>query len=149
MKKLFRVTTVLFAILSCSMLGWATSCMAKPIEKNYFQFAISKYHTSRQSGQTVDIHVRYAYKKNLPTTKYPDYRILRTVVLHYMEPSDEFPADIYWEILATQIGRELMHNFPLQGVSVQLHVLDNPEGNEPGDHGPTFTIGNIAPLDVH
>lgn len=32
-------------------------------EKNHFQFVISKYHTSRQSGQTVNIYVRYAYKQ--------------------------------------------------------------------------------------
>lgn len=120
-------------------------------EKNYFQFVIPKYHTSRQSGQTVDIYVRYAYKENLPITKYPDYRLLRTKVLTYMEPSEELPMDIFWEIIATKMGKELMKNFPLSGVSIQLNVLDNQSADsyEPGDHGPTFTLGNIAPLDTH
>lgn len=120
-------------------------------EKNYFQFTISKYHTTRQSGQVVNIYAKYAYKKDLSINDYPDYRILRTKILKYMEPSDEFPADVFWEVLATKMGKELMSDFPLDGVSIQLYVLDNqnPDSNEPGDHGPTFTIGEIAPLDVH
>lgn len=120
-------------------------------EKNYFQFVIPQHHTSRQSGQTVTIYVRYAYKKELPTTAYPDYRIIRTRILNYMEPSDELPAQVFWEIIATQMGRALMHDYPLAGVSIQLEVLDNqnPDAYEPSDHGPTYTVGDIAPLDVH
>ena len=133
------------------MSAWATSNGESASEKNYFQFAVSKYHTPRQSGQVVDIYVRYAYKKNLPISAYPDYRVLRTKILTYMEPSNEFPAEIFWEIIASEMGKELMKGFPLKGVSIQLNVLDNqnPDSNEPGDHGPTFTIGEIAPLDVH
>jgi hypothetical protein len=68
-----------------------------------------------------------------------------------MEPSDEFPAEVFWEILATNMAKELMKDFPLDGVSIQLTVLDNqnPDSYEPGDHGPIVTIGKIAPLDVH
>lgn len=68
-----------------------------------------------------------------------------------MEPSNEFPADVFWEVLATKMGKELINDFPVSGVSIQLNVLDNqnPDSNEPGDHGPIFTIGDIAPLDVH
>ena len=68
-----------------------------------------------------------------------------------MEPSDEFPAAVFWEILASKMAKELMQNFPLDGVSLQLSVLDNqnPDAYEPGDHGPIVTIGKIAPLDVH
>jgi len=89
--------------------------------------------------------------KDLPISDYPDYRILRTKILKYMEPSVEFPADAFWEVLATKMGKELMSDFPLDGVSIQLYVLDNqnPDSHEPGDHGPTFTIGEINPLDVH
>lgn len=119
--------------------------------RNYFQFMIPKYHTTRQSGQVVNIYVRYAYQKSLPVDQYPDYRLLRSVVLKYMEPTIEFPAEVFWEILATEMGNELIKEFPLTGVSVQLEVLDNPNPDafEPGDHGPVFTIGDIAPLDIH
>lgn len=42
---------------------------------------------------------------------------------------------------------ELMRDFPLASVSVQLTVLDNQNqvGNEPSDHGPIFTLGDISP----
>lgn len=128
----------------------AYAAKEKQLEKNYFQFVISKYHTLRQGGQTVNIYVRYAYKQGLPTNEYCDYRKLRERVLKYMEPTDDFPTNVYWEILATEMGRELIDDFPLDGVSVQLEVLDNPSGEvfEPGDHGPIFTTGNIAPLSV-
>lgn len=68
-----------------------------------------------------------------------------------MEPTTEFPAEVFWEILATNMGKELMKDFPLDGVSVQLEVLDNQDPNsfEPSDHGPTFTIGDIPALDIH
>ncbi len=133
----------------CSL--WAASTHPVMAERNYFHFAIPEYHTARQSGQTVNIHVKYAYKAGLPSAEYPDYRILRSRILKYMEPSDEFPADVYWEILAAQMGKELMNDFPLEGISIQLTVLDNPnpDSYEPGDHGPVYTAGNIEPLDVH
>lgn len=147
MNKLFKAMIVIAMLSYWPFSGWASSLS----ERNYFQFSISKYHTTRQSGQIVDIYVRYAYKKDLATSKYPDYRILRTNLLKYMEPSEELPAHVFWEILATRMGKELMGDFPLSGVSVQLNVLDNPnpDSNEPGDHGPVFTMGDIAPLDVH
>lgn len=49
------------------------------------------------------------------------------------------------------MGRELMKDFPLNGVSIQLHVLDNPKPGryEPGDDGSIFTAGDIAPLGIH
>jgi hypothetical protein len=145
MKKSFK-TIIIIAVLSYFPFSLAHS---NDEERNYFQFAIAKYHTTRQSGQVVDIYVRYAYKKDLAASEYPDYRLLRTKVLKYMEPSEELPAPVFWEILAPKMGKELMNDFPLSGVSIQLNVLDNPDGNEPGDHGPIFTIGEIAPLDVH
>lgn len=120
-------------------------------EKNYFQFVISKYHTSRQGGQTLNVYVRYAYKPNLPASDYPDYRELRKQVMNYLEPNDKFPAEVFWEVLATDMGHELMQNFPISGISVQIEVLDNldPNAFEPGDHGPVFTMGDILPLDIH
>lgn len=151
MNNIFRTILFIAVISSWSVSLWATPNDEKTGEKNYFQFAISKYHTTRQSGQTVNIYVKYAYKSGLPTSEYPDYRILRTKILRYMEPSDEFPAEIFWEILATHMGKELMRDFPLDGVSIQLTVLDNPnpDSYEPGDHGPIFTMGKIAPLNIH
>ncbi len=119
-------------------------------EKNYFQFVIPEYHTTRQSGQVVNIYVRYAYKVGLPISGYPDYRALRENILKDMEPSAEFPTNVYWEVLATHMGTELMNKFPLDGVSIQLIVLDNQTAGsyEPGDHGPIFTVGKIDPLTV-
>ncbi|MBA2655555.1 MAG: hypothetical protein H0U70_01050 [Tatlockia sp.] len=151
MKNIFNTILLTVVISYWSGSLWATPNQENISEKNYFQFVIPKYHTTRQSGQTVNIYVKYAYKKDLPTSEYSDYRVLRTTILRYMEPSDKFPAEVYWEILATNMGRELMKNFPLDGVSIQLTILDNknPDSYEPGDHGPIFTIGKISPLDVH
>jgi hypothetical protein len=151
MKKLFKKILLVVVISSSSFSLWASSTVEGSSEKNYFQFAINHYHTARQSGQVVDVYVKYAYKKNLPTSEYFDYRVLRTKILKYMEPTEAFPANIFWEILATEMGKEAMRDFPLDGVSIQLHVLDNPDPGsfEPGDHGPIVTIGDIAPLDVH
>lgn len=150
MKKLFK-TIILIMVVCLPATLWASGNKEELNVKNYFQFVIPEYHTSRQSGQTVTIYVRYAYKKNLDQGQYPDYRILRSAVLKYMEPSAELPENIFWEILATQMGKELMKDFPLDGVSIQLKVLDNqsPNSYEPGDHGPTFTVGEIEPLDAH
>jgi hypothetical protein len=151
MKNIFKSILLMVIITYWPISLWAAPNYEDADEKNYFQFVISKYHTTRQSGQTVNIYVRYAYKSELPTSEYPDYRILRSTILRYMEPSDAFPAEVFWEILATNMGRELMRDFPLEGVSIQLAVLDNqnPGSYEPGDHGPIFTVGKIAPLDVH
>ena len=151
MKNLFKTLLLIAVISYCPVSLWATPNHENREEKNYFQFVIPKFYTKRQSGQTVNIYVKYAYKQDLPTKEYPDYRILRTKVLKYMEPSKEFPAEIFWEIIATHMGRELMKDFPLDGVSIQLTVLDNQDPNryEPGDHGPIFTMGKITPLDIH
>lgn len=151
MKNLLK-TALLIVMLTCSPVSlWASTIQETLNERNYFQFVIPKYHTTRQSGQTVDVYVKYAYKRGLPTGEYPDYRLLRTRILKYMEPSEEYPAEMFWEIIATNMGKELMNDFPLAGVSIQLYVLDNPnpDSYEPGDHGPTFTIGEITPLDIH
>ncbi len=150
--KAISKTIILVIIVSCCPITlWATARTESTSERNYFQFTVPKYHTTRQSGQTVNIYVRYAYKKKLPTNQYPDYRLLRATVLKYMEPTNEFPAFLFWEILATNMGEELMKKFPLSGVSVQLDVLDNQSSEvfEPGDHGPIFTVGEMLPLDVH
>jgi hypothetical protein len=119
-------------------------------ERHYFQFVIPKYQTQRQGGQTVSVYVRFAYQKDLPAAKYVDYKLMRADVLKYMEPTEEYPTNVYWEILARAMGRDLMKHYPLAGVSVQLIVLDNsnPDSFEPGDHGPIYTLGRIEPLNV-
>ena len=151
MKILFKILILLTIIAYWSTSIWTTISNSEQREKNYFQFAIPNYHSSRQWGQVVNVYVRYAYKSNLPSNKYPDYRLLRKSILIYLEPTAELPAMVYWEIIATKMGKELMKNFPLQGVSVQLEVLNNPnpEHYEPGNHGPTYTEGTIQPLDIH
>ncbi|KTD59365.1 hypothetical protein Lsan_2269 [Legionella santicrucis] len=151
MKNLLKYISLILVISYWSISSWAATQIEGNNEKNYFQFVIPQYHTTRQSGQTLNVYVRYAYKKNLPSNKYPDYRVLRAIILKYLEPSEELPAEVFWEILAAQMGKELMGSFSLDGISIQLEVLDNqnPESYEPGDHGPTFTMGDIAPLDIH
>ncbi len=150
MKNLFKKIVLVGVISYLPLSLWALSNCEKD-EKNYFQFVIPNYQTTRQSGQTVNIYVKYAYKKDLPIKEYSDYRLVRAKILEYMEPSDALPAQLFWEIIATHMGRKLMSEFPLDGVSVQLTVLDNqnPNSYEPGDHGPIFTVGKIEPLDVH
>lgn len=130
---------------------WAQAPQQSISERNYFQFEVPNYETQRQGGQTVSIYVRFAYKKGLPSSEYVDYRLMRALVLTYMEPSTEYPAELFWEILATAMGRELMKKYPIEGVSIQLIVLDNQDPNafEPGDHGPIYTAGNILPMDTH
>ena len=118
-------------------------------EKNYFQFEVANYHTQRQSGQTLNLYVRYAYKARLAASKYVDYRKMRTKAMNYLEPSEQFPKNTYWEILATEIGHQLLKSYPLEAISVQIEVLDNAAGGEPGNHGSVFTAGDILPLDVH
>lgn len=153
MKLFFKIALLTILTFNCTSVAFAKSYNENIKEKNYFQFNILKYHTQRQFGQTVSVYIRYAYIKDLPENEYPDYRKLRTTVLKYMEPSSEYPNEVFWEILATRMGRDLMKNYPLGGVSVQLDVLDNqnpdPNEYEPGDHGPIFTIGEIEPLDIH
>ncbi|MFA6302367.1 MAG: hypothetical protein WC627_04430 [Legionella sp.] len=146
MKSLFKVLLLVWVF--ATPFAWATSDVTAHEERNYFQFEIPKYETQRQGGQTVTVYVRYAYQKGLPESKYVDYRVMRQDILKFMEPTDEYPANVFWEILATTMGKDLMQHYPLDGVSVQLVVFDNPRPGtyEPGDHGPIYTIGTIEPL---
>ena len=151
MNNLLKVIVVFVAVSFGSTSLWATANQNINNERNDFYFAIPKYNTKRQGGQTVNIYVKFAYKKGLSTSEYVDYRIMRKEILQYMEPSIEFPAEIFWEIIATKMGKELIKKYPIEGVSVQLEVLDNPNPDtyEPGDHGPVFTIGTIEPINIH
>ena len=148
MKKTIKFGLIFLLITYAS--GLIASQDFKKADKNYFQFAITHYHTNRQAGQIVNIYIRYAYKDDLVEAEYPDYRLLRADSLKYMEPSDKFPENVFWEILAAEMGKELMKNYPLAGISVQLEVLDNQDPNsyEPSNHGPIYTKGDIEPLNV-
>ena len=147
MKNIFKTILLIVAISNWPTSVFATSHHDNKNENNSFQFVIANYHTTRQSGQIVNVYIKYAYKKNLPPSEYFDYKLMRLKILKYMEPSEEFPAEIYWEIIASSMGRELMKDFPLDGVRIQLMVLDNqnPDSYEPGDHGPIFTMGHVDP----
>lgn len=116
--------------------------------KNNFQFQISRYHTARQGGQTLDFYVRYAMKDDVDYSKYPDYRELRNIVLPYLEPSEKLPVNTFWEIIAEKIAVDLVSRYPLAGISVQLLVHPNESGSisEPGFHGPIYTVGDVIPL---
>lgn len=150
MKKFGRVL-VLNVLLMVSTFGFSADVEpTHVVSHNYFQFQIQKYHTQRQTGQTLNVYVRYALKPGLPQTDYPDYIPMRQVVLNYLEPTDELPAHVFWEIIAQKIGDELYEKFPVEGISVQLMVYPSEEGHmyEPGYHGPIYTKGNINPLQV-
>lgn len=146
MKPIFKAIVLVVFVFFGSASAWANSTE----DRNYFQFVIPKYQTHRQGGQTISVYVRFAYKQGLPESQYVDYRLMRKDVLSYLEPSDEYPINVFWEILATTMGHDLMKNYPIEGVSVQLVVFDNqnPDTFEPGDHGPVFTTGNIEPLSI-
>lgn len=143
---------IFFLIISIGSANlWAISNKVLETEKIYFKFAISKYATKRQGGRTANIYVKFSYKHALPPEKYVDYRLMRADVLKYMEPTKELPAELYWEIIAAKIGRVLKNKYPLDGVSVQIEILDdkNPDNTEPGDHGPIVTLGDIEPIDAN
>lgn len=116
--------------------------------KNHFQFQITNYHTQRQSGQTIDVYVRYAMKDTVDYSKYPDYRDLRNIAMQYLEPTQQLPTNTFWEVIAAKLGDELMSRYPMAGVSVQLLTYPNPNGSisEPGFHGPIYTVGEVIPL---
>lgn len=120
-------------------------------DHNYFQFQIQQYHTQRQNGQTLNVYVRYALKDGLERSQYPDYIPIRAALLSYLEPSEELPADAYWEVIAERIGNALYERFPIKGVSIQLLVFPNEQAQpyEPGFHGPIYTKGKIEPLNVN
>lgn len=116
---------------------------------NNFQFQISDYHTKRQGGQTIDVNVRYAIKDDVDYLKYPDYIKVREIVLTYLEPNQKFPVNTYWEILAANIGNDLLAQYPIfAGVSIQMIVYPNEKGAipEPGFHGPIYTKGDVIPF---
>ena len=145
-----NICRVIFLILICVLPSTqVTAASSIPRERNYFQFEVANYHTERQSGQTLNLYIRFAYKEGLDPSKYVDYRTMRDQAMKYLEPNEKFPTNVYWEIIATDMARQLLKNYPLEAISVQMEVLDNPAGNEPGNHGPVVTIGDIAPLDVH
>lgn len=142
---------LLSALLLLAHLSYADASLStSSAVRNDFQFQIQQYHTQRQGGQEMNVYVRYALRKGLDSSQYPDYRLLRKVVLGYLEPTDELPTDIFWEIIAEHIGNDLLAQFPIEGVSVQILVFPNESGAiyEPGFHGPVFTKGKISPLNV-
>ena len=116
--------------------------------KNNFQFQISHYHTQRQSGQTLDVNIRYAMKDGVDYSNYPDYRELRTIAMKYLEPSANLPINTFWEVIAEKLGEELMSRYPFSGISVQMLVYPNEKGviSEPGFHGPIYTVGDVIPF---
>ena len=116
--------------------------------KMNFQFQISDYHTQRQAGQTLDVYVRYAIKDKVASSKYPDYRELRKIVISYLEPTASLPVNIFWEVIAAQLAEDLMSRYSFSGISVQILVHPNERGVifEPGFHGPIYTVGDVIPL---
>lgn len=142
MAKLKKVILVAFFAVSLFAASYVFAA------NNNFQFQISNYHTTRQSGQVIDVFVRYAMKDDVDYTKYPDYRELRKIALKYLEPTSDLPVNIFWEVIAAKMAKDLMKRYPFAGISVQLLVHPNETGDiyEPGFHGPIYTVGDVIPL---
>lgn len=130
-------------------LSFFASVLMATQERNYFQFDVLNYHTTRQSGQTLNVYIRYRYKQASDHPVYFDYRPMRTLAISYLEPTVDYPKEVYWEDIAIAMGRELVKKFPIEAISIQLDVEDNPTHQEPGNHGPAYTYGDIEPLPIY
>lgn len=150
MKPLFRALFISSSLCISSLAMADIAPKNTTATHNYFQFQIQQYHTQRQTGQTLNVYVKYALKPGLDASQYPDYVPMRQVVLNYLEPTEELPANVFWEIIAQKIGDELYNKFPVEGVSVQMMVFPSEPDHmyEPGFHGPIYTKGNIPALEV-
>ncbi|MCG8476137.1 MAG: hypothetical protein MI784_11770 [Cytophagales bacterium] len=161
------LTNILLAVLLCGVHACQTtnsSCDKKNLTvlepskkldiKQDFIYQILNRKTQRQGGQQVSVFVKYRYDDELlESNTFPDYRKMRAISLHYLQPSADYPASAQWEVLSRAMARELMGKFPIKGISVQWQVFPNEHPKkgspyEPGFHGSVFTMGNIEPLDL-
>lgn len=111
-------------------------------------FQVPRFHTNNQGGQTINFYLHYRYRPGLPVAQYPNYLQIRGMLLAYMTRVNP-KRNLFWEVLNTQICRQIKRSFPLQAISCQFQVYgDNRPGlpYEPGFHSSIVTIGNIQPL---
>ena len=123
---------------------------AAPAELRDFLFQINGYQTKNQGGQTLDMYFHYRYNPGLPDAQLPNYEDLRTQALTFFANINT-ASNPYWEVLNSQLCRQLHDHFPIQAISCQLlvHPDDRPGlPYEPGYHSSIDTIGDITPLAV-
>jgi hypothetical protein len=106
-----------------------------------FMFQVMHFHTADQGGDTFNFYLRYRYRTGLPTAQYPNFVVIRRMLLRYMTPK----RAQYIEILNTRICTRIKHSFPLQAISCQFQAYN---GVDPGYRSSIVTIGNITPLAI-
>lgn len=113
-----------------------------------FVFVVKHVNSSRQSTKCLNIIVKYRYPVGVNTSGYIDYKLLRSVVLEYAQPTPALPEMALWEDINKQLALKLMSKFKIDAVSTQIQVLNQVIGAiyEPGNHGSIVTFGDMAPL---
>ena len=111
----------------------------KLIGESYFSFNINNYVTDRQNGQILNINIFYKYA----TTDYFDYIPLREDTLKIIDNHKNL--DLYWDILAKNIGDMLYNKYLIKSIKVTLGVDSNEKKTsyEPGKHEATYILGDI------
>lgn len=132
-----------------TIVALTVGCAHVPDVRQEFVFQILDVETARQHGRRLNVFVKYRYHDELPSSEYPDYRVIRSAVLDFIEVRPSQPPLEYWEILNGDLVRHLYATFPLSAITCQIQVRPDPDHafKEPGFHASVATIGDIAPLD--
>ena len=118
------------------------------VVRQEFQFDILNFKTERQYGRTLDVVIRYRYRRDLSSAEFPDYREIRKDTLEFIRVRPKEPADEYWEVLNADLVQHLYDSYPLSGITslIRVHPDPNPKLEEPGWHSSIATTGDILPL---
>ena len=114
-----------------------------------FHFVASYINSTRQYGKCINIIVKYRYPRGVYSDQsYIDYRDVRTLALHYAQPTEELPVETQWELVNMAFVQETFSKWNITGISSQIQVMSSQVANlnEPGNHGSTVTHGDIQPL---
>jgi len=104
-----------------------------------FKFEILNLATNRQGGQTINAYIEYQYVNYYSNF---DYENLRNYVIKVLTSTVD--ENTFWEYLSIYIAHNALQKFKdIIGISVNLVVLNNPDGQTPeyGNHGPTYVYG--------
>lgn len=126
----------------------------QPAPFQEFVFVVSHFNSSRQFGKCLNAIVKYRYvagmKPNATGGGWLDYRDVRQLVLDKLQPTDDLPADVQWELINVKISDEINERYSSLithlSVQIQVHTENNTYINEPGHHGSilTRTIGGVT-----
>ena len=106
-----------------------------------FKFDILNLKVDRQEGQTIDVFVEYRYINYYTNF---NYKPLRNYIIKVLTSSVD--SDSFWENLCIYIAHNALVKFKdILGIKLNFVVKNNPDGAnpEPGDHGPTYTYGQL------